>query len=46
MCGGSGKSDGGMDREGSRATSQLPVGYMVYVRVCSRHVRLCACESV
>lgn len=47
MCGGSGKSDGGKERERARATSQVPVGYMAYVYVadsyvCSRLVCMCA----
>lgn len=46
MCGGSGKSDGGMERERARATSQLPVGYTAYVYVSDTYVCMYVCTYV
>lgn len=49
MCGGSGKSDGGMERERARAASQVPVGYISNVYVADTYICVhvcCACESV
>lgn len=48
MCGGSGKSDGGMERERARAASQVPVGYMAYVYVADSYVcvHVCMCARM